>query len=365
MKQTTHYLIAVACVAALLAAPVRADERFVTIAAGFHFAWSVAQLPDAGWLVTERSGQLFYVAPDGQKSAVEKHLDGLFVDAQAGLFEVLLSTDFSSSRELFLSYACGNASANATCVSRAVLSAQPPYILQQVRQIFRASPDKKGAAHYGGRMTWWADDTLLVSLGDGFDYREQAQNLNNYLGKVVRINRDGSIPADNPYTHTDAPAIFSYGHRNGQGLVYDAPRKIIWQHEHGPKGGDEINQLVKGRNYGWPMVTYGIDYTGAKVSPFQELPGIDIPFWVWTPSLAPAGLAVYYGDKHPNWQGDLLVAHLVGRRLQRFSYTNGILELREQLLDDLNTRFRAVHVGSDGHVYILTDSPEGRLMQLK
>ncbi len=359
-----HHSLAALAGLLLLAPAVQAEERFETITEGLHFPWSVAQLPDTGWLVTERSGQLVYVAPDGQKSTVEKQLDGLFVDAQAGLFEVLLSTDFSSSRELFLSYACGTADANATCVSRAQLSPQPPYQLQQVQQIFRATPDKKGSAHYGARMTWWADGTLLLSLGDGFDYREQAQNLNSHLGKVVRINRDGSIPADNPYTHTEAPATFSYGHRNVQGLVYDSERQIIWQHEHGPKGGDEINQLERGRNYGWPMVTYGIDYTGAKVSPFQELPGIDIPLWVWTPSLAPAGLAVYYGDKHPEWQGDLLVAHLAGKRLQRFSYNNGLLELSEQLLTDLDQRFRAVHVGHDGHVYVLTDSPEGRLIRL-
>lgn len=359
-----HHPVAALAALLLLTPVVQADERFETIADGLHFPWSVAQLPETGWLVTERSGQLVYVAPDGQKSTVEKQLDGLFVDAQAGLFEVLLSTDFSSSRELFLSYACGTADANATCVSRAQLSAQPPYQLQQIQQIFRATPDKKGSAHYGARMTWWADGTLLLSLGDGFDYREQAQNLNSHLGKVVRINRDGSIPADNPYTHTESPATFSYGHRNVQGLVYDSERQIIWQHEHGPKGGDEINQLEKGRNYGWPMVTYGIDYTGAKVSPFQELPGIDIPLWVWTPSLAPAGLAVYYGDKHPEWQGDLLVAHLAGKRLQRFSYTNGLLELSEQLLTDLDQRFRTVHVGHDGHVYVLTDSPEGKLIQL-
>ncbi len=365
MKLTPYAITKLAITGLLLmTTAAQADQRYTTIAEGLHFPWSVAQLPDTGWLVTERSGQLVYVAPDGQKSTVAMQLDGLFVDAQAGLFEVLLSTDFSTSRELFLSYACGTANANATCISRAQLSPQPPYQLQQAKQIFRASPDKKGSAHYGARMTWWADGTLLLSLGDGFDYREQAQNLNSDLGKVIRINRDGSIPADNPYTHTESPAIFSYGHRNVQGLVYDAQRDIIWQHEHGPKGGDEINILEKGRNYGWPMVTYGIDYTGAKVSPFQELPGIDIPLWVWTPSLAPAGLAVYYGDKHPDWQGDLLVSHLAGKRLQRFRYRNGILELEQQLLDDLGLRFRAVHVGHDSHVYVLTDSPEGVLIQL-
>jgi|SRR5690554_2320233 len=207
-------------------------------------------------------------------------------------------------------------------------------------------------------MTWLGAGSLLIGLGDGFVYREQAQYLDTHLGKIVRIYRDGSTFEDNPFTHTDAPQIFSYGHRNVQGLVYDKTRDAIWQHEHGPRGGDELNRIEKGANYGWPIATYGIDYTGAKVSPYVDLPGVKAPLYQWTPSLAPAGLALY--------KGDLLVAHLAGKRLQRFGFTDdGNWTLKAEYLSELDQRIRAVHVTDKGSVLVLTDSANGQLLEVR
>jgi len=333
-----------------------ATVRTEVIADKLNYPWSVAELPEGGFLVTERSGQLLYVSDSGDKQVIKLDLPDLYATAQAGLFEVLLTPDFLTSRELVISYSCGTEDANNTCVVRTKLSAQPPYIVTNSQNIFTALPKKEGAAHYGARMTWLADNTLLVALGDGFVYREQAQNLDNHLGKIVRITRNGKAPADNPFFHSQAPEIFSYGHRNVQGLIYDQARDSIWQHEHGPKGGDELNKIVKGGNYGWPIATFGIDYTGAKVSPFRQLPGVKAPLYQWTPSLAPAGLALY--------QGDLLVAHLAGKRLQRLRLIDDQWQLEGDYLQELNARLRAVYVAPSGRILVLTDSAEGKLLQV-
>lgn len=326
------------------------------IAEKLNFPWSLAELPEGGFLVTERGGQLLYLSEKGQRQLISLALPDLFAQAQAGLFEVLLTPDFAQSRELVLSYSCGTAAANNTCVVRAELSESPPYELHKVQNIFTALPKKDGAAHYGARMAWLPDNTLLIALGDAFVHREQAQNLSNHLGKIVRINRNGRVPSDNPFLHSAAPEVFSYGHRNVQGLVYDAQRQAIWQHEHGPKGGDELNRIEKGANYGWPIATHGIDYTGAKVSPFSQLPGVKAPLYQWTPSLAPAGLALF--------RGDLWVAHLAGKRLQRFQWKEQAWVLQGDYLTEMKQRFRAVYSGSNQRLLVLTDSAEGQLIEL-
>ncbi|RUO60100.1 PQQ-dependent sugar dehydrogenase [Pseudidiomarina marina] len=333
-----------------------ATLRTEILAEKLNFPWSVAELPEGGFLVTERSGQLVFISESGNKRTVELDLPDLYVAAQAGLFEVLLAPDFMTTRELVLSYSCGTERANNTCVVRGILSPQPPYSLLNTQNIFTALPKKEGAAHYGARMTWLPDATLLIALGDGFVYREQAQKLDNHLGKIVRVTRNGEAPDDNPFNHSQAPEIFSYGHRNVQGLIYDAARDAIWQHEHGPKGGDELNKIVKGGNYGWPIATFGIDYTGAKVSPFRELPGVKPPLYLWTPSLAPAGLALY--------KGDLLVTHLAGKRLQRLRLVDDQWQLEGEYLQDINARLRAVYVAPSGRILVLTDSAEGQLLEV-
>jgi glucose/arabinose dehydrogenase len=231
----------------------------------------------------------------------------VFNDAQAGLFDVVLSPDFEADQAVFLAYACGTASANHLCVARGQLQGMA---LEGVVEIFRAKPAKQGSAHYGGRMAWLPDGTLIVTLGDGFDYREQAQDLSSHLGKIVRLNPDGSAPADNPFVGRDdaLPEIYSYGHRNVQGLVYDSVEGLLIAHEHGPRGGDEINIIEPGHNYGWPVITHGIDYTGAMITPFVEREGMEQPLLHWTPSIAPSGMTRYRGELFPGWQGNLLVA---------------------------------------------------------
>ncbi|HET8816342.1 MAG TPA: PQQ-dependent sugar dehydrogenase [Pseudidiomarina sp.] len=334
-----------------------ADEEISlsVIAENLKQPWGLAQLPDQSWLVTERGGRLLHIdATTNATQPVALKLPDLFVQAQAGLFEVVLAPDFEQSRKVYLSYACGSASRNTTCVSAGTLDPEMTQ-LNDLELIFSGTY-KEGAAHYGGRMTWLPDSTLLLTLGDGFDYREQAQNLDSYLGKIVRMRGDGSVPEDNPFKHKEAPLTYSYGHRNVQGIVYDAERDAIWQHEHGPRGGDELNKIEAGKNYGWPLVTYGIDYTGAYVSPLQKLPGTVQPLLQWTPSLAPAGLALH--------NGDLWVAHLAGQRLQRFQFVDGKWQQPKDFLLERETRYRAVASGSDGRLYILEDSPNAKLIAL-
>jgi glucose/arabinose dehydrogenase len=205
-----------------------------------------------------------------------------------------------------------------------------------------------------------------MTLGDGFDYREQAQRRENHIGSIVRLNPDGSVPANNPFAGSDRyqGEIYSYGHRNVQGLVYDSERDLLIAHEHGPRGGDEINIIRPGANYGWPITTYGLDYTGARVTPFEERDGIEPPILHWTPSIAPSGMTVYNGDLFPQWQGDLLVGGLVTRQVHRVSLDNGQAQEVGILFGEVGERIRDVSTGPDGAIYLLTDSADGRVLRI-
>lgn len=336
-----------------VSSPVAAEPAVEVIAEDFNQPWALVELAPNQWLISERSGQLVYFS-GAKRWPLEVELPDLYNEAQAGMFDLALAPDYQQSGWIYFSYACGTNDANSTCVKRGQLSADAKR-LENLEPIFVNAYSKAGAAHYGGRMTWLPDQTLLLTLGDAFDLREQAQNLDSYLGKIVRMGADGSVPADNPFTHTQAPLTYSFGHRNVQGIVYDAERDVVWQHEHGPKGGDELNQIKAGANYGWPMTSYGIDYTGAYVTPFQTLPGVTAPLYQWTPSLAPADMALH--------KGDLWVAHLAGKRLQRFTWEAGQWQLAEDVLTDYS-RFRALASGSDGYLYVLTDSAAGQLLRI-
>ncbi|HBX54141.1 MAG TPA: glucose dehydrogenase, partial [Pseudomonas sp.] len=219
---------------------------------------------------------------------------------------------------------------------------------------------------YGGRMAFLADDTLVLTLGDGFDLREQAQNPSNHIGKLVRLNRDGSVPADNPLVGQAGAAaeIYSLGHRNVQGIVYDAQLQRLYSHEHGPRGGDELNLIEAGNNYGWPLISYGVDYTGARITPYSELPGYQQPLLHWTPSVAPASLALYTGELFPDWHGDLFAATLAERSVRRIRVQDGKLAGQEVLFEELEERIRDVRSGPDGALYLLTDNAEGRLLRV-
>lgn len=367
MKKLAFLTLVLLSMGSNLSRAAESDQLQVEVMAeGLNFPWSLQELPESqgGWLVTERGGRLLHVADDGSVNAIPLLLPELFVSGQSGLFEVSLAPDFAQSREFFISYSCGSLSANTTCLARAELSTNAPFTTAHVVQIFVAEPLRKGAAHYGGRMAWLPDDTLVLTLGDGFDYREEAQNLNNHFGKTVRLLRDGTAAADNLFPNKAKGFIFTYGHRNSQGIVYDSERDVIWQHEHGPKGGDEINQLQAGKNYGWPIASYGIDYTGAMVTPYQELPGVTLPLHQWTPSLAPSDMALYAGTKFAEWQGDLLVTHLAGKRLQRLRLLEGKWQVMQDYVLANESRLRAVEVAQDGAVWVATDAEQGQLLRI-
>lgn len=335
-----------------------------TLAQGLEHPWSLAFLPDGRMLVTERPGRLRMLTAEGE--LLPQPLDGVpevFASAQAGLFDVLPARDFEQSRAIYLSFACGREQANHTCLARSELGDGG---LENVTEIFRVQPAKEGNAHYGGRLAWLPDDTLVLTLGDGFDYREQAQRRENHIGSIVRLNPDGTVPEDNPFAGSDRyqGEIYSYGHRNVQGLVYDSEQDRLIAHEHGPRGGDEINVIRPGANYGWPITTHGLDYTGARVTPFKEREGIEPPLLHWTPSIAPSGMALYRGDLFPQWQGDLLVGGLVTRQVHRVRLENGQAQEVGVLFGELDERIRDVRVGPDGAVYLLTDSVDGRVLRV-
>jgi glucose/arabinose dehydrogenase len=338
--------------------------RVETIASGLEHPWSLAFLPDGSALFTERAGRLRRISEGGQ--LLEAPISGVppvYNSGQAGLFEVLPAPGFARNRLVFLSYACGSEPANHLCVAKGRLNGQK---LAGVAEIFRSMPAKYGSAHYGGRMAWLADGTLIVTLGDGFDFREQAQKLSSHLGKIVRLNPDGTVPADNPFVGREGvlPEIYSYGHRNVQGLFYDTVEGELIAHEHGPRGGDEINLLEPGNNYGWPVITYGIDYTGAMVTPYTEYKGMEQPLLHWTPSIAPSGMTRYRGNLFPAWQGNLLVGALADRSVHRVELSGRQAKDVEILFEELGERIRDVVTGPEGAVYLLTDSPDGRLLRI-
>lgn len=335
-----------------------------TLAEGLAWPWSVAELPDGQLLVTERSGQLRRIVDGRLDPEPVAGVPAAFVAGQGGLFDVLPHPDFATNQLVYLSLSIGDTRANALAVFRARLDGAG---LTEVREIWRASPDKRGPVHYGGRMAWLADGTLLVTGGDGFDYREAAQDPASELGKIVRIDADGRAPADNPLADAAGgrSKVWTLGHRNVQGIAVDAVTGEVWAHEHGPRGGDELNRLAAGANYGWPVATFGLDYTGARVSPFTSRPGMVDPVDTWTPSIAPAGLAVYRGRLFADWDGDLLVSALAARHLERLRVRDGRVVDREILLADRGERLRDVRVARDGAVLVTTDAEDGRVLRIK
>jgi glucose/arabinose dehydrogenase len=341
-----------------------AGYRIQTLAEGLEHPWSLAFLPDGRMLVSERPGRLRVIMDGELLPAPVAGVPAVYAASQGGLLEVLPDPGFADNGLLYLSFAHGTPRANATRVVRARLDGMT---LHAVEPIFTARPGKRTPVHYGGRMAFLPDGTLVIGLGDGFDYREQAQRLDSHLGKIVRIRPDGSVPDDNPFVgRADAlPEIWSLGHRNVQGLVYDAERGALFSHEHGPRGGDELNRIVPGGNYGWPLATHGVDYTGARITPFTEYPGTQAPLWQWTPSIAPAGLARYDGDLFPHWRGDLFVAALAARQVRRLRLHGDAVIEEETLFAELGERLRDVRAGPDGALYLLTDSPRGRLLRVR
>lgn len=332
---------------------------------GLEHPWGLAFLPGGGMLVTERTGDLRLIR-DG--ALAEEPVSGapeVLALSQGGLLDIALPPDFETSSLVYLSFASGTAQSNNTALYRARYE---DGALLDGGVIWTSQMNKTGGAHFGGRIAFMDDGTLLLTLGDGFEFREEAQNLENHFGTIVRLNPDGSPASGNPLAGEDGALsdIWTYGHRNVQGIAIDPATGIVWAHEHGPRGGDELNIIEGGNNYGWPIVTAGLDYSGARISPFTEH-GQDYtaPLREWLPdSIAPSGLAVYRGEAFPNWNGDLLIGALAGQALHRVRVENGQAIAEEILLADEGARIRDVRVGPDGLVYVLTDHANGAVLRL-
>ncbi|WP_116812223.1 PQQ-dependent sugar dehydrogenase [Steroidobacter cummioxidans] len=321
---------------------------------GFDAPWGFELLPDGRALVTERTAGLTLLAADGARLATIENVPPSFVKLQGGLFDVVAHPQFATNSTLYLSLAHGTQKHNTTRVVRAVLRDNA---LVDVTVIFDSTP-KGTAVHYGGRLAFMLDGTLLVTTGEGADYREHAQRLDSLLGKVIRLNDDGTIPQDNPFVGRDQaqPAIWSYGHRNPQGLCVDAKTGSVYVAEHGPRGGDEVNFIERQANYGWPIATHGIDYPGSRISPFDSYPGMREPLVYWTPSIGVGGVAVYRGEMFPEWDGDIFITALGGRHLRRIDVAGAEVVKQERLLEDLQARFRQVEIGRDGALYVVVES---------
>lgn len=345
----------------LFTLPTNAEEqtyRLETLAEGLNFPWSVDFLPNGDLLVAELEGTLKRISKDGSSSNSVSAVPTVYRASQGGLFDVLLDKDFATNSTLYLSYAEGDSEENGTTVARATLTGNA---LTDVEIIFTASPRKYAPLHYGGRMAFTSDDLLLITTGDGFDFREHAQDLNSHLGKTIRINKDGSPAQGNPFP--EAPKVWTYGHRNPQGLAI-ALDGTVYLNEHGPKGGDELNVITKANNYGWPAITYGMDYNGAYVSPLTEYPGMQQPQHVWTPSIGPSGMAFYEGNKFPKWQNSLFVGALVDKEVRRLTVENQQVTAEETVFAELDARIRDIRVGPDGLLYIVTDGDPGTVIRV-
>ncbi|WP_091437233.1 PQQ-dependent sugar dehydrogenase [Ancylobacter rudongensis] len=341
-----------------------------TVATGLRSPWGLAFLPDGRMLVTERPGQLRIVSRSGTVSAPVAGVPPVLARGQGGLLDVALAPDFADSRLIFLTYAEPREGAAGTSVARGRLVEQNGDArLDNVEVIFRQSPAASGGNHFGSRLVFARDGTLFVTLGDRASLRDQAQNLTNHIGKVIRIAPDGSVPADNPFRDRNGarPEIWSIGHRNVQGATLDPATGRLWTIEHGARGGDELNRPEAGKNYGWPVITYGRDYSGAKIGEGTEKAGMEQPVKYWDPSFAPSGLAFYTGTLMPQWKGDLFTGGLAGTRLVRLKLdpARTVVAEEEILLADLGERIRDVRQGPDGALWLLTDDPSnGRLLRL-
>ncbi|WP_241972344.1 PQQ-dependent sugar dehydrogenase [Aliidiomarina soli] len=356
----------ISLMAALLvsASPALAEYTTTVISDELEYPWGMEMLPDGRILVTEQTGALRIINTEGE--LVEEPIANVpeaWVEGHGGLFDVKLAPDFADSNRIYLSYACGTRKNSSTCLARALFAGDT---LNEVEEIFRSSPGREGSAHYGGRFTFLADNTLVMGLGDGFDYREQAQNPENHIGSVVRLNMDGSIPANNPFVGLShaAPETYSYGHRNVQGIVYDPQSDRLYTNEHGPKGGDELNLMRAGANYGWPLITGGVDYNNARITPYQQLPGMTSPLLEWTPSIAPSGMTLYRGDAFGDWRGDFFVSALAAKKVQRVRLAGNRVIEQEDLFTELDRRIRYVYTGADGYLYLLTDQQNGELIRV-
>ncbi len=365
--------------AALLALPLSAQPaprsptpesipfagKVTDFATGLEHPWGIAFLPDGRALVTERPGRLRIVGRDGKLSAPLAGVPRVHAQGQGGLLDVALDPKFADNRIVYLSYAEPGDDGAGTAVARAKLADAG---LTDVRVIYRQQPKVAGSGHFGSRLVFRRDGTLFVTQGDRQRYSEQAQDLASGIGKVVRINTDGSIPKDNPFVgRQDArPEIWSYGHRNVQSATLHPATGALWTVEHGARGGDELNHPEAGKNYGWPVISYGVEYSGRPIGEgLRAKAGMEQPVYYWDPVIAPSGMVVYTGNAYPGWKNSIFVGSMQPGALVRLEIANGRVVKEERSLGHLNQRIRDVEQGPDGLLYLLTDSAKGRILRLE
>lgn len=342
--------------------------RVTTVAEGLSNPWSLAFLPDGRMLVTERSGTMRIVTAQGEKGPALSGLPDIVSRGQGGLLDVVLAPDFATSKRIYFSYSepdPDNSKANSTAVAHAILKGDQ---LENVTRIFSQQPKYESTAHFGSRLVWNSDGTLFVTLGDRYGAMQDAQTLDNHHGKVIRINADGSVPADNPYVNTAKalPEIWSIGHRNVQGAALHPTTGKLWTGEHGPQGGDELNIDEAGKNYGWPIITYGENYGGGKIGIGTEKDGMEQPVYKWVPSIATAGFIFYTGDKFPQWKGNLLMTSLRAATLARLTLDGDKVVDEERLLQkEVGERLRHIVQGPDGYIYLVSDESNGKIFRLE
>jgi glucose/arabinose dehydrogenase len=328
--------------------------------------WAFEFLPDGRILVTERQGNLRIVGKDGKPSAPLKGLPKVYFEGQGGLLDVALDPQFATNRTIYWSYAEPREGGNGTALAKGVISADESSV-EQVQVIFRQMPTYNGNLHFGSRIVFTPDGKMFLALGERSnpDARVHSQDLNSHFGKVVRLNLDGSVPADNPFVgRSDAkPEIWSYGHRNIQAATLDAQGRL-WTIEHGPRGGDELNQPQAKLNYGWPVITYGIEYAGPKIGAgITQKEGLEQPVYYWDPVIAPSGMIVYEGSMFPEWQGNIFVGGMASMKLVRLKLENDKVVGEEWLLRDRG-RVRDVRQGPDGAIYVLLEAADGAILRL-
>ena len=369
-KSFNFFALLLASVAQVGAQTVRPE----VVASGLQNPWAVAFLPEGRFLVTERPGRLRVVEANGQLGAALKGVPAVAADGQGGLLDLMLDADFARNRTLYFCFAEPGLVGNSTALARAHLSDDRTR-LDDVKVIFSQKPKVLSSAHFGCRIVesqtgGKPDGLLFLSLGERFVRKDDAQKLDNHLGKIIRIHKDGRVPVDNPFVgRTGAlPEIWSYGHRNVQGATL-APDGLLWTHEHGPQGGDEINLPQPGRNYGWPVITYGENYGGGKIGDgITAKVGMEQPLHYWVPSIAPSGMAFLTSERYGRaWVGDLFVGSLKFGYLDRIELSapfKGKVLREHKLLTDLGARIRDVRQGPDGLLYVLTDEARGRLIRL-
>ena len=354
--------------------PLEEGWTMVEVSRGLMRPWAAAWLPTGEILVTEREGRLRVIEPDGEGLRPEpvSGVPEVFASGQGGLMDVVLHPEFADNRLVYFTWSAGSNGANRTTLGRARLS-EDLTALDDLEVLFEAAPDKPSAQHFGSRLLFLNDGSLLMSIGDGGNppikvdgefIRQKAQDTDARLGKTVRLTAEGQPHPDNPFADGGGdPYVYTLGHRNIQGLALHPDTGVIWATEHGARGGDELNVLEAGANYGWPMVTYSREYSGPRISDRTSAPRFNDPLAVWTPCIAPSGLTVYTGDAFPQWKGDLLAGGLVLKQIRRVKLEGGAAAAQTTLQFD--QRIRWVGMGPDGGLYVLTDETDGGLYRIE